>query len=155
MKRIKLQRFTPRKVGANLEQGSCGVNRRFSDQRRLRSILLRQHKAAARAGGAISHGERAADGAQFSGQRQFSRPFIKAELVRWNLAGCRQYAQCNRQIEAAAFLGQVSRGKIDCDAPGRKLKACILQRGPHAVLAFLTSVSGRPTMVKPGSPLAM
>jgi hypothetical protein len=52
------------------------------------------------------------------------------------LVGCDQDAQGDRQVEAAAFLGQIRRCQIHGDAPCGKFKARILQRGPHAVLRF-------------------
>jgi hypothetical protein len=60
------------------------------------------------------------------------------------LRGGRENAECDRQIEAAAFLGQVCGREIDGNAAGGKFKTAVEQGGAHPVLALFHFDLGQP-----------
>jgi len=53
------------------------------------------------------------------------------------LPGRGEDAQCDGQIEAPAFLGQIGGGEVDGDAARRKSNWQFWQRGAHPIFAFL------------------
>ena len=130
-------------------------NHCFLDQRGLGGVLLREHETAARARCPVSHRQCSTYRAQFSGQGEFASPFVSIKFIRGNLTCRRKYAQRDRQVEAAAFLGQIGGSEVDRDVPGGKFKLRVLQRCPYPVLAFLHFRFRQPTMVKLGKPLAI
>ena len=66
------------------------------------------------------------------------------EAVGADLTAGDQNADRDGQIEAAALLGQISRGEIDRDPAGRHLKAGIDQCGADAILGFPDRRLGQP-----------
>src|SRR4030095_6646011 len=74
---------------------------------------------------------------QRASERELSREFVRRERGRGNLARRREYADCDRQIEAAGFLRQVGRREIHRDLASGKLELRILQRRAYALARFL------------------
>ena len=79
------------------------------------------------------HRERAANGAQVAGQREFAREFVGGERGARNLSAGRQDAQRDRQIVAPRFLRQIGRRQVDRDLARRYFEAGILQCSTHAI----------------------
>ena len=125
--------FATREMRANFQQVASGKNSGAFDQCRFRCVLVRHHERAAIAARAAHHRQRAAYRAQLSRQRKLAREFIIGEIASGHLAGRREYAQRNRQVEAPAFFRQIGRRQINGDVPRRKFEARILQCGAYAV----------------------
>src|SRR5258708_6742246 len=102
----------------------------------------------------VSHGERTVDGAQFAGQCEFTGEFIVDKIIARNLSGSGEYPQRDRQVEASAFLGQISGSQVHGNAARGKVETAIQQPERTRSLLSFTSASGSPTMVKLGRPLA-
>ncbi len=99
------------------------------------------------------HRQRAADRPQLAGQRQLAGEFVAPEhrAASWPR---QQHAQRDRQVEAAALLGQVRRREVDGDAPRREIEPQFAApRAPGRALS-LPRLPADPTMVKAGRPLA-
>jgi hypothetical protein len=128
--------FAPRQMRRDLQQRLRRVDLRIFHQRSFRRVHCGQDKSASAICRAICHRQRAAYCAQLAGQRQFSGVFILSKLVGRYLSGCGENAECDGQIKAPAFLGQIGGRKIDGDAARGKFELAILQRGAHAVFAF-------------------
>ena len=126
----------PGEMRADIHQRGRRINFGAVSQRRFRRIGRRHHKATAVTGNRQRHRQRAAHRAQLAGQRQFPGKLETLQTFAWNLPRRRQNTQCDRQVEAPRFLGQIGRGQIDGDAPCREFKPCIEQRSTHAVLGF-------------------
>jgi hypothetical protein len=109
-------------MGADVEQMPTGIDARRPDQCGLGDVVRRDHEGAPGALGVHCHGQDAMHGAQFPGQSQFTREFIVLQRLSWKLGGGGEYAECDRQVEPAAFLGQIGRGEVDSDAAHRELK---------------------------------
>jgi len=104
-------RLAAGQMRADLEQRSGLIDIGAVDQSRFVRAPRRQHEGSAVLRGAPGHRQRSANGAQLSGERQLAREFVLAQVVGFELARCREYAQRDRQIEAAAFLAQLRRGE--------------------------------------------
>jgi hypothetical protein len=98
--------------------------------------------------------ESAADGSQFAGQGKFTGELVLCKPVAGNLSRCCEDAQRDRQIETAAFLGQIGGRQVDGNASCRKIKRQFSSAERTRSLLSLTSASGRPTIVKLGKPFA-
>jgi len=130
------QNLAPGEMRAHLQQCGRRIDQRVAHQRCFGCALNRQHEGAAGAMRVVGHGQRAPDGTQFAGQCKLPREFILAEPVGGNLRGGRENTERNRQIEAAAFLGQVRGREIDGDAADGKFETAVEQGGAHPVLAL-------------------
>ena len=129
--------FASGQVRRHLQQRLRRIHGGIFHQGGFGGIRLRQDKSAPAVHRAIGHGQRAAYRAQLAGQRKFSRVFVFGEFAGRYLSGRGEYAECDRQIEAPAFLGQIGGSEVDCDAARGKIELAILQRGAYAVFAFL------------------
>ena len=84
------------------------------------------------------HRQRATDRAQLAGQSELTRELVLVESMARNLFGCNQYADRDRQVEAAGLLRQIRGRKIDGDTSrSRKAELRVLQRRANALAAFL------------------
>ena len=110
------------------------------DPGRLERALRREHQPAATP--ALAHGQRerqrAANRAQFSGQRQFAGEFATRQPGNVQQALRGEHAQSDGQIEAAGFLGQVGGRQVDRDllVVGEGEPA-LRERRPHALAGLL------------------
>ena len=161
-------------VGRGVEEGFAGVRRdegvaaqvgdhrqqagRREDgdalyQRRFGGIYRGQDQGAPAVCGLAGQRQRAAYRAQFAGQRQLAGKFEGAELVAGNLPRGGQNAEGDRQVETAAFLGQIRRGEVDGDAPLGKFELAGLQRGAHPVAGFAHFHIRQPDQREGGQPV--
>jgi hypothetical protein len=132
-----LQQLGAGQMCADLQQTAGGVHLRIAYQRRFGRVGFREHERATAAMCAERHRERAANRAQFAGQRELAGKLILRQCIQWQLAGRTQDAERDRQVEAAALLGQVGGSEIHGDALCGKFESRCLQRSAHAVLRFL------------------
>ncbi|MCW0461863.1 hypothetical protein NB717_002931 [Xanthomonas sacchari] len=121
---------------ADFQQGACGVGLHVLRQRGLGAVVGRDDQGAPSLGGGQCGRQHAVDRTQFAGQGQFAEEFVLAEHLRVKLAGGGEDAQRDRQVEAAALLGQVGRGQVDRDPPCRELVLRAEQGGADAVARF-------------------
>ena len=102
-------------------------------------------------------GQHAGDRRQLRIERQFAERDIVRHLARRQHAHRGQQSQRDGQIVVAAFLGQIGRRQIHRDALIGQRQSDGRKRGAHALLAFATALSARPTMLKtpvpPPSPI--
>lgn len=128
--------FSSGEMRRHLQQRLGGIHGGVFHQGGFGSIRLRKDESAAAVYGAIGHCQCAAYCAQFTGQREFAGIFIFSKFVGRDLPSRGEDAECNGQIEAPAFLGQIGGRKIDSDAACGEIELAILQRGTYAVFAF-------------------
>src|SRR6185295_2597945 len=120
------------------EQAGGAAGRRGSDQPRFTQVC-RRHDDVARLARRVRGGQQhAANGPEFSREAEFAVELaaVQQAFGERHLRGGEQDAERDRQVIAAAFLGQVRWRKIDRDASGRIFEARVLQRSAHAVLAL-------------------
>src|SRR5690606_12048131 len=102
----------------------------------------RQARAAGRQGGLLvsagqGGGQDSLDRAQLPGQGQFAEGFAVLQAVCGDLVAGHQQAEGDGQVEAAAFLGQISWGEVDGDAlEAGKVEVGVLQRAADPILAL-------------------
>ena len=106
-------------------------------ERGLGRVGRGQHESAPGALCADRHRQRAPHGAQLSAERELAREFETAQRVSRKLAGRGEYAERDRQIEAAGFLRQIRGREVDRDVARGKLEVRVLQRRAHAIARFL------------------
>ena len=111
------------------------------------------HQAASGTLGGACRGHHPGYAAQRAIQCEFAKELVARQALRWNLSGCTENSECNRQIETAALLGQVGRCEIDCDAPIGKFKMGIQQRATHPVPTFAHSGFRQTDNVECGQPV--
>ncbi len=124
-------------MGADFEQRNGRQHGQAVDQGGLGGALARQHEAAAVAGGGEAHGQCAAYRPQLARERKFAGEFVAVEAIGLDLPRGDQDAQCDGQVEAAGFLGQVRRREIDGNASRREFEVAVLDGGADAVACFL------------------
>ena len=126
----------------HLQQRARRKDRDAADQRGLVGAFERDHEPAPGADRVLGlcdrvrHGQRATHRPQFTRQRQLASKFVLVECARRNLAGRRQDAERDRQVEASRLLRQVGWCEIDGDAPGREVEAAGQQCRTHALARF-------------------
>ncbi len=120
--------FAIAQVTADRQQGIGAACQRPGRQGRLVGIRGWHHERAAINAATDCRGQDAIHATQRTGQSQFAQKFMIDQSLAGQLSTGDQDAQSDRQIEAAAFLRQVCRGKIDRDATGRILEAGIDDR---------------------------
>ena len=121
----------------DIQQARRRINKGIADQRRFARVQGRQNKCTAAFSSAPSHGKRAADGSQFTGQRQFASKLILLECICGNLPRRGKNSKRNRKIKSSAFLGQLCWGEINGDPSRWKIKAAIGERRAHPLPRFL------------------
>lgn len=120
----------------HLQQRSRRKNVRALGKRSLGRIALGHHERTPGGPRLQCHGKRAAHRAQLARERKLTYEFMRCERLGRDLTARRQYAERNRQIEAAGILGQIGRRKIDRDAARGKLELRVVERGAHAILGL-------------------
>jgi hypothetical protein len=112
---VQRERRASREVSADLEQRARGVDARAARKRRLSGHRSRHDEARpSRSRRTSSRARRGWDAARPTSP---ARPRTRAAAAaRANLARCREDADGDRQVEAAAFLGKVGRCEVDGDA---------------------------------------
>lgn len=120
-------------VGDHGGEAACRQDGDTADQRSFGGIGGGQDQDAAAAGRLPGQRQGATHGAQFAGKGQLAGKFVAVQPVGGNLPGGGEDAEGNRQVEAAAFLGQVGRGEVDGDTPLGEVELPGLQRGPDPV----------------------
>lgn len=98
------QRRVSGQVGADLEQGSRGVDIRVLHQGGFAGALRGQDEGTAIPAGLERHRQRAAHWAQLTGQGQLARKLVQGQPVLRNLPAGGEDAEGNGQVEAPAFL---------------------------------------------------
>jgi hypothetical protein len=84
------------------------------------------------------HGQRTSNRPQVSAEGQLTRQRQAFKVGQGALAHRRQDAHRDGQVETTGFLGQVSRGQVDGDAPVvRERQPGARQRRPHALSCLL------------------
>ena len=116
------QDLAPGKVRTHL-QAAWQPDTPAHRERGFRRAFHRQHEGAAVTMRVVGHGQGAPDWTQLTGQCKLPGEFILAEPVGGNLRGGSENAERDRQIEAAAFLGQVCGREIDGNAAGGKFES--------------------------------
>ena len=149
--------LAPGQMRADFEQGA----RRHGSPRGSASAASAAFAAGSTKAAAVARYARAswrarrAPGAARRSAPARRRIHIRASWRVGNLPGGGEDAERDRQIEAPALLGQIGGREIDGDAPRREIRIAAFSSAARTrSLASFTSVSGRPTMVKLGSPLA-
>ena len=122
--------------GADFQQGAGADDLGAGGQGGLAGVVRRHHQPAARGGGRHRRRQCGIDAAQLPRQAEFADEFGVAQGIGRDLAACGEDAQRDRQVEAAAVLGQVGRGQVDGDAPLRELELRAVDRRAHPVLGF-------------------
>lgn len=89
-----------------------------------------------------------------AGQGQFPEAFDVVQRLCRQLPARGEDAQGDRQVEAPAIFGQVSGCQVEGDASGGKSNPALRIALRTRSLLSLTAVSGRPTRVRLGRPLA-
>lgn len=87
--------------------------------------------------GADGYGQSALDGLQMAVETQLAYHHILVQAVALYASAGSQYADSQRQVEAAAFLAQVGGSEVDGEVGYRKLVAVVLQCGGDTVFALL------------------
>ena len=122
----------------------CGLNQAVSSQQactlnqtRFGAVRLWQHDGVTRFMRRNYRRQRSRNGAQFSPETQFAEVFSRQIRYRgFDLTGGGQDTECNRQVKAAAVLGNIGGRKIHGNPASGKIKARIDQRTAYAFPAF-------------------
>jgi len=129
--------------GADAAEVRAGFQQRARDphfdainQRRFDGAGWRQDQAAPGCACGQGGGHCAIHGTDLAGQGQFAQAFGCGQRSERNLAAGGEDAERDRQVEAAAFLGQVGRGQVDGDAATGKFELCAVDGGAHPILAL-------------------
>ncbi len=130
-------RQTPGDEVRRLAQRVHRIYRQPLDHRRFLGVFRRDEDACAPfAAGAQRDGQHPPHSPHVAAQRQLADHAEPREVVGVNLARRRQHAEGDRQVETRTFLADVGGGEVDGDAPHRRLKRRVQQRGHHPVAAL-------------------
>ena len=130
------QRLARIQRGAHFQQGARGADLHLRGQRRLAAVGRRHQQPAPGTAAGQRCGEHAIDRTDLPGQRQFAEEFPAIQRLARDLAAGGEDAQGDRQVEAAAVLGQVGRGQVDGDPARRELELRAVDGGAYPVLGF-------------------
>ena len=122
------------------------------DQRGLAAVVARHDHAASGARRVQHRRQHAMHGAQFARKRELAEEFVLRERIARNAAVRGEDAERDRQIEAAAVLGQVGRREIDRDLALRIVELRVEDRGAHAIARFLDRGFGQTDDRSAGQP---
>ncbi|GMG85956.1 hypothetical protein MNKW57_02770 [Biformimicrobium ophioploci] len=132
------QGFAPVQVGADLQQ-RAGREYMFASQRCFAARGLRYYQPAPGVAGGDGTGQCAGHRPQGSAERQLADKFECLDRFRRHLPGRGEYADGNRQVVAAAVLGQVRGGQVDGNTLVRKYEVTVEQCAAYAVAALAHS----------------
>jgi hypothetical protein len=111
------------KVPAYVQQVVRGEDGNAVHQSRLGGIAGGNHQRPSGLAGGQGNGEYAGDGANLSGEGEFTGELVSGASLARYLTGCRQDAESDGKIESPTLFWKVGRGQIDCDATGREFEA--------------------------------
>src|ERR1051325_4153974 len=117
------QTLAVREVRGDLEQVICPEHIEAVDQRCFRPVGGGHNERSSGWPSRQRRGQRPAHGTKLAGESELSQEFVTIEISRWNLLGCCQNPERNRQVEAATFLGQIRGREIYRYAARRKFEA--------------------------------
>ena len=124
-------------VCGQFEQVGGGVDFAAASQRGLRGVVGGHRQGPPSTDRGQGRRQHPANRAQFAAQAQLGVEFHALGGLDRELARGGQNTQRDRQVEAAALLGQVRRCQVDRDPPGREFETGIDQCGADPVLALL------------------
>jgi hypothetical protein len=119
------------------------VGREVWRERGFRRVGVRKNEPRAGALRLQRHGKHAAHRTQLTAKTKLADELVAAQAIDRQLARCRQDGKRDAEVEAPALLGQVGGGKVDGDAPGRKLEAAIDERAAHPIARLAHSRFGQ------------
>ena len=135
-KPVRRQQRRAMQMRGDVEQVGGGVNADAVHQHGFVGVGGRKYQRALRCACSESSGERTSHGTQLPGERQLTDELNIIQCCDRDLAGSGENAECDRQIETPAFLGQIGGREVDGNAARGKLELGGEQRAAHPVAAF-------------------
>ena len=131
------QRLDTARMAADVEQARRVKDPSVADERGLGGVARRHDQRVAVARRLQRVGSAPRMPCDRPAERELTVQLRAVEACLRQLRTGDEDADGNRQVEPAALLRQVRGREVDGDAPDRKFKAAVGDRGAHAILAFL------------------
>ena len=118
-----------------LDPGEGGLGRR---------LRRTQDPRQPRATGALGDGEDSADGTDAAVEGELADDRVRRERVEWELSGCRQDREGDREIEGGSLLPEARRRQVHDDPPAGPLEFSGRDPAADALLRLLAGAAGEP-----------